>query len=114
MIYLGHEAWTSPDGNTLYLGGQPTAAVQLVHDRRHHRVARQGRRRRCSARSRGGATASGWPDERPTYALHSEESVVGPDREGCLSEELNPIGGAAQPWLSDVTNPRQPRMRVSR
>src|SRR5439155_9575862 len=28
-------------------------------------------------------------------------------------ETLNPFGGAAQPWLSDVTDPANPQMRIS-
>ena len=48
-----------------------------------------------------------------TYVLHSEESVVDPTAKGCVSANLNPFGGAAQPWLSDVTDPRHPVMRVS-
>jgi hypothetical protein len=48
-----------------------------------------------------------------TYALHSEESIVNPAAKGCVNEYLNPFGGAAQPWLSDVTDPRHPVMRIS-
>jgi hypothetical protein len=31
-----------------------------------------------------------------------------------VPDSLNPFAGAAQPWLSDVTNPAQPKMRISR
>jgi hypothetical protein len=48
-----------------------------------------------------------------TYALHSEESVVGPTAKGCVDEQMNPFAGAAQPWLSDVTDPKKPVMRIS-
>ena len=47
------------------------------------------------------------------YVLHSEESIVGPTAKGCLPSDLNPFAGAAEPWLSDVSDPRHPRMRVS-
>jgi hypothetical protein len=109
--YLSHEIMTSPDGNTLYLGGQtPNYSYFTIVD------------------------VTGWP-ERPaillsqvegrghsirlarikgrTYALHSEESVVGPTAKGCVPEEMNPFAGAAQPWLSDVTDPANPKMRIS-
>ena len=109
--YLAHEVETSPDGRLLYLGGQtPNYQTFTIVD------------------------ISGWPAHPPvllsqvvgrghdirlatiggrTYALHSEESVVNPLAKGCVAEELNPFAGAAQPWLSDVTDPRHPVMRIS-
>ena len=107
-----HEVWTSPDGNILYTGGQtPMTAGFTIVD------------------------ITGWPDRKAvvlsnvegrghsirlatvngrTFAVHSEESVVGPTAKGCVTEDANPMGGAAQPWLSDVTDPTKPQMRVSR
>jgi hypothetical protein len=109
--YLAHEVWTSDDGNTLYLGGQtPTFSYFTIVD------------------------ITGWPAKAPTvlsqvegrghsirlatingrkYVLHSEESIVDPVAKGCVPEDLNPFAGIAQPWLSDVTDPRHPIMRVS-
>jgi hypothetical protein len=109
--YLAHEVMTSPDGRLLYLGGQtPMYQTFTIVD------------------------ISGWPAHPPkvlsqvfgrghdirlatikgrTYALHSEESVVEPTAKGCVDPTLNPVGGASQPWLSDVTDPRHPIMRVS-
>jgi hypothetical protein len=110
--YLGHEAFLSPNGNTLYVGGQtPTFSLFTIVDitgwpGRAPKVLSQVEGRGHSIRL---AHMNG-----RTYALHSEESVVGTTAKGCFPEELNPVGGAAQPWLSDVTNPRQPKMRVSR
>jgi hypothetical protein len=109
--YLSHEIATSRDGNTLYLGGQtPNYSYFTIVD------------------------VTGWPAQAPkvlsqvegrghsirlarikgrTYALHSEESIVGPTAKGCVPEEMNPFAGAAQPWLSDVTDPTNPKMRIS-
>src|SRR5439155_6084895 len=108
---MDHEVTTSPDGNTLYIGGQtpdnpdfrildvtgwPARPVKVLSE-----VPGRGHSIRL-------ATVSG-----RTYVLHSEESVVDPTAKGCVSANLNPFGGAAQPWLSDVTDPRHPVMRVS-
>ena len=109
--YLAHEVETSPDGKLLYLGGQtPQFQTFSIVD------------------------ISGWPAKPPvllsqvegrghdirlatingrTYALHSEESIVDPTAKGCVNEYLNPVGGPAQPWISDVTDPRHPIMRIS-
>lgn len=109
--YLGHEAWTSPDGNTLYLGGQlPLYDTFTIVDitgwpGRRARVLSQVKGRGHSIRL---ATING-----RRYALHSEESIIDPLAKGCISQALNPFAGAAQPWLSDVTDPTRPRMRAS-
>jgi hypothetical protein len=109
--YLSHEIMTSPDGNTLYLGGQtPNYSYFTIVD------------------------ITGWPARAPivlsqvegrghsirlakikgrTYALHSEESIIGPTAKGCVPETANPFAGASQPWLSDVTDPTNPKMRIS-
>lgn len=109
--YLSHEIMTSPDGNTLYLGGQtPNFSWFTIVDvtgwpARAPRVLSQVEGRGHSIRL---ANING-----RTYALHSEESIVGPLAKGCVPEQLNPFAGAAQPWLSDVTDPTNPKMRIS-
>src|SRR3954471_19737037 len=110
--YLAHEVWTSPDGNTLYLGGQTplTFAWFTIVDitgwpQRKPVILSQVEGRGHSVRL---ATIKG-----RSYVLHSEESIVDPTAKGCVPAELNPFGGAAQPWLSDVTDPTNPQMRVS-
>jgi hypothetical protein len=109
--YLAHEVWTSPNGNTLYLGGQtPAFGWFTIVDitgwpARKPVVLSQVEGRGHSIRL---ATIDG-----RKYALHSEESIVGPTAKGCVPETTNPFGGAAQPWLSDVTNPRNPVMHIS-
>jgi hypothetical protein len=42
------------------------------------------------------------------FVLHSEESVFGAAY-GCVPQELNPFAGPAQPWLTDISNPADPR-----
>ncbi|HEY2429103.1 MAG TPA: hypothetical protein VGI06_09250 [Acidimicrobiales bacterium] len=111
--YLAHEVWTSPDGNLLYLGGQtpePGFDTFTIVDISHWPaqppvLLSQVNGRGHSIRL---ATING-----RTYALHSEESIVDPTAKGCLTADLNPFGGASQPWLSDVTDPRHPVMRIS-
>jgi hypothetical protein len=112
VSYLSHEAWTSPDGRTLYLGGQtPLFSWFTIADitgwpARKPTILSQVAGRGHSVRL---ATIGG-----RTYVLHSEESIVGPTAKGCVPEQLNPFAGTAQPWLSDVTDPRRPRMHVGR
>lgn len=109
--YLAHEVWTSSDGNLLYLGGQtPTFGWFTIADitgwpARKPTVLSQVEGRGHSIRL---ATING-----RTYALHSEESIVGPTAKGCVSPTLNPFAGAAQPWLSDVSDPTRPLMHLS-
>jgi hypothetical protein len=111
--YLAHEVWTSPDGNVLYLGGQTpfTFGWFTIVDitgwpARKPTVLSQVQGRGHSVRL---ATMNG-----RTYVVHSEESIVGPTAKGCVPADANPFGGAAQPWLSDVTDPTHPQMNVSR
>jgi hypothetical protein len=111
VSYLAHEVWTSPDGNTLYLGGQtPLFGSFTIVD-----ITRWPARRPVvlsQVEGRGHSIRLATINRR-TYALHSEESIVGPTAKGCVPETMNPFGGAAQPWLSDVTDPRHPMMHVS-
>jgi hypothetical protein len=107
---LAHEAWTSPDGNTLYLGGQtPMYSWFTIVDvtgwpARPPKVLSQTQGRGHSIRL---ATIDG-----RRYLLHSEESVADPLAKGCLPEQLNPVAGRSTPWLSDVTDPTHPKLRV--
>jgi hypothetical protein len=109
--YLAHEAYTSPDGNTLYLGGQtPLFGWFSIVDitgwpARPPVVLSQVEGRGHSIRL---ATIKG-----RTYALHSEESIVGPTAKGCVPSDANPFAGVSQPWLSDVTDPTRPVMHIS-
>ena len=137
-LYSGHEAWpvTERDPVTgaavrrlLYLGGQlPTMEAFTIVDisdwlDRRDGVAdpprilsqREGRGhsvRAATIRGRDGELLTDAAGRWRRFVLHSEESVFG-TAYGCLSEELNPFGGPAEPWLSDVTDDADPRMRVS-
>ena len=109
--YLAHEVMLSPDGNVMYIGGQlPTYSTFTIVDitdwpARAPIVLSQVEGRGHSVRL---ARIAGH-----TYALHSEESIIGPAAKGCVPADLNPFAGAAQPWLSDVSDPTKPEMRIS-
>jgi hypothetical protein len=109
-----HEAWPSPDGNTLYVGGQtPTFEVFSILDisqwlqrnadgtpKGNPRVISQNSGRGHSVRT---AKIGGVP-----YVLHSEESVFG-GAYGCLPQETAPFAGTAQPYLTDIRDPAHPK-----
>lgn len=111
-IYLSHEAWPTHDGTKLYLGGQlPNFDVFTILDiadwlegNGPPRVISQRSGRGHSVRT---ATIGGTP-----YVLHSEESVFGLAK-GCLPSVLNPFAGAAEPFLTDISDEANPDMEVS-
>ena len=115
--YLSHEVWPSRDGSRIHVGGQlPTfETFSIVEIGRWLRRDADGRPAGppevLSQRSgRGHSVRTARIDGRK-YALHSEESVF-MGAYGCMPEELNPFAGPAEPWLTDITDPRDPR-RVS-
>jgi hypothetical protein len=108
-----HEAWPSPDGTTLYVGGQtPQFEIFSIIDltewlQRNPDGTPAGKPVMVSQESGRGhsvrtATIGGVP-----YVLHSEESVFG-TAYGCIPEYLNPFAGPAQPWLTDISDPAHP------
>jgi hypothetical protein len=114
---LSHEAWPSHDGTKLYLGAV-TAQFEVftILDitawlERDAGDRPAGPPRIISQRSgrghsvRTATVRSG--DEPRRYVLHSEEAVFG-TAYGCLPETLNPFAGAAQPWLTDITDEANP------
>jgi hypothetical protein len=108
-----HEAWPSPDGRTLYVGGQtPTFEMFTVLDisawlARDEYGAPTGPPRVVSQRAgRGHSVRTATIDGRP-YVLHSEESVFG-GAYGCVPEIAAPFAGVAQPWLTDISDPAHP------
>jgi hypothetical protein len=116
--YLAHEAWPSDDGTTLYVGGQlPTFEVLSILDLSAWLdrsggapagpplVISQRSGRAHSVRTGTIRGDDGAVERR--ILLHSEESVFGLAY-GCLPEDLNPAAGAAQPWLTDITDPEDP------
>ena len=109
-LNTSHEAWLSADDRTLYVGAQ-TAETELLtildvgdwlrQDGAGPRVISQRSGRGHSVRT---ATIDGVP-----YLLHSEESVFG-TAYGCVPETANPFAGPAQPWLTDISDPTNPRL----
>ena len=111
--YSSHEAWPGDDGTRLYLGGQlPMFETFTIVDigewlARDAAGKPAGPTHVISQTSgRGHSVRTATIGGRP-YVLHSEESVFGPAW-GCLPETLNPVAGAAQPWLTDITDPAAP------
>jgi hypothetical protein len=112
-----HEAWPSPDANTLYVGGQtPEFEIFTILDisqwlernpdgtpKGNPRVISQESGRGHSVRT---ANIGGTP-----YVLHSEESVFG-GAYGCLPQEGAPFAGPAQPYLTDISDPAHPKTVV--
>jgi hypothetical protein len=105
--YSSHEAWPTHDGTKLYLGGQlPTFETFTIVDIADW-LAGTGKPRLISQRSGRGhsvrtATIGGTP-----FVVHSEEAVFGPTA-GCIPETLNPVVGPSQPWLTDISDERNP------
>jgi hypothetical protein len=106
--YVGHEAWPSPDGQTVYLGGQmPYGEVLSIVDisawlkgEGVPRTIGENAGRGHSVRT---ATIGGKP-----FVLHSDESVFGAAY-GCTPQALNPLAGVSQPFLTDISDPTHPR-----
>ena len=105
-----HEAWPSPDGTRLYVGGQfePINEELLV------------------------VNTEGWPARKATvegrialpghsirpmringkpFLLNSDESILNPVAKGCLPNELTPFAGASRPYLTDISNEHYPQVR---
>jgi hypothetical protein len=105
---LAHEAWPSPDGTRLYVGSQvPGTEELLVVDvsawpERAARIISKIPRPGHSIRP---MTIDGDP-----YLLHSDESVISETALGCLPD-LTPVGGAAQPYLTDLSDEMRPVVR---
>jgi hypothetical protein len=104
---LSHEVETSADESRVYVGGQvigigetftildvsgwPASPPRIVSQvpGRGHSIRR--------------ATIKGRP-----YLLRSEESILNPTAKGCLPERLNPVAGASEPYLMDISDETQP------
>jgi len=116
---LAHEAWPSPDGSTLYIGGvtiQHEALTiadlspWLARDEAGQplgppRVISQRQGRAHSIRT---ATVRHDDGTAQRLLLHSEEAVFG-TAEGCWPDDLNPFAGPAEPWLTDITDEADPQ-----
>jgi hypothetical protein len=104
-----HEAWATDD-KTVYIGGQtPIGDIFTIVDVRDWLASDGKKRARVIGQYAGrghsirGATINGH-----RYLLHSEESVFG-GAYGCVPKLANPIAGAAQPFLTNIDDPKHPR-----
>src|SRR3546814_10842454 len=108
-LLSAHEAWPSPDGTRLYAGGQMAGDEKLfvidVEDW-PQRSARILGRTPHPGHSIRPATIDGKP-----HLLHSDESIINPTAKGCLPELLTPVGGASQPYLTDISDETAPKVR---
>ncbi len=104
-LEYAHEAWPSDDDTRLYIGGQmPGDEASMVVDiegwpERPPRVVSRFAGPGHSIRT---ATIDGRP-----FLLRSDESVVNPTANSCLPD-LTPVGGTAQPFLTDLGDERAP------
>jgi hypothetical protein len=108
-LEYAHEVWPSPDGRRIYVGGQIALDEQLFiidvegWPARPARVVGQAPYPGHSVRP---ATIDGTP-----YLLHSDESILNPTAKGCVPDVFTPVGGAAQPFLTDISDEGSPVTR---
>lgn len=107
-LYYAHEVALSPDNTRLYLGGQVIGDEEMIvldiKDWPRKRAIVLGRLK-TPGHSISRMTINGKP-----YLLNSDESVVSPTAKGCLPEAFTPFGGVAQPYLTDISNERAPKI----
>jgi hypothetical protein len=108
-LQYAHEAWPSPDGKRLYIGGQEVGDEELLV------VDIEGWPRR-PARVLGGLPHPGHSIRPMTidgspFLIASDESIINPTAKGCLPDALTPFGGASRPSLIDISNEDLPRIR---
>jgi hypothetical protein len=109
-----HEAWPSPDGTRVYVGGQtPQYEIFSIVDikdwlQRNADGTPKGRPVMISQQSGRGHSVRTATIGGKAYVLHSEESVFG-TAYGCVPETANPFAGPAQPWLTDISDPYHPK-----
>jgi hypothetical protein len=108
MMYA-HEAWPSPDGTRLYVGGQMAIDEELLVldvEGWPERPAQVVGRVPTPGHSIRPATIDGVP-----YLVNSDESIVNPTAKGCVPELMTPVGGASQPYLTDISDETRPVVR---
>jgi hypothetical protein len=110
-VYYAHEAWPSPDETRLYVGGQ----LGMIGDEQVRIIDTTGwPQRRATVVGRAPlpghsvrpATIGGKP-----YLLTSDETVITPTAKGCVPEVLTPLGGASEPYLTDISDETRPVVR---
>jgi hypothetical protein len=130
--YSAHQAWSTYDGTELYLGAQtPQYEVFTIVDIKNWLATRDPVERATTARpdvlsqrsGRGHSVSRATIAGAGTWVLHAEESVLTGQAFGCHyyagstfspNYGLNPFAGAAEAFLSDVSDPRNPTMHVNR
>jgi hypothetical protein len=108
-LMYAHEAWPSPDGRRLYVGGQMAGDEELLVldvEGWPQQPARIVGRTPSPGHSIRPATIGGRP-----YLLNSDESIVNPTAKGCVPDLLTPVGGASQPFLTDISDETAPVVR---
>jgi hypothetical protein len=108
-LMYAHEAWPSPDGRRLYVGGQMGGDEELMvidvegwPERPAHIIGRTA----SPGHSIRPATIGGKP-----YLVNSDESIISPTAKGCVPDLLTPVGGASQPFLTDISDETHPVVR---
>jgi hypothetical protein len=104
-LQYAHEATLSPNGNRLYVGNQEGNEELLVIDIHNwpQRPATVLGRAPLPGHSIRLATING-----KRYLLNSDESVVNFTAKGCLNPRMTPFAGAAQPYMTDISNEYKP------
>jgi hypothetical protein len=108
-IMYSHEAWPSPDGTRLYVGGQMGGDEELLVidvEGWPERPAKVLGRLSGPGHSIRPATIGGKP-----YLINSDESILPPTAKGCLPDLLTPVGGASRPFLTDISDESAPVVR---
>jgi len=104
-----HEAWPSPDGTRLYVGGQMGGDEELLVldvEGWPQRPATVVGRVASPGHSIRPATIDGRP-----FLVNSDESIVNLTAKGCVPDLLTPVGGASQPFLTDLSDETAPVVR---
>jgi hypothetical protein len=108
-IMYSHEAWPSPDGKRLYVGGQMGGDEELLiidvegwPQRRAKVVGRMS----GPGHSIRPATIGGKP-----FLINSDESILTPTAKGCVPDLATPVGGASRPFLTDISDETAPVVR---
>ncbi len=105
-LMYAHEVWPSPDGKRIYIGGQMAFDEELLIvdvEGWPERPARVVGRVDAPGHSIRPATINGRP-----HLVNSDESIVSLTAKGCLPELMTPVGGASQPYLTDISDETAP------